>query len=104
MAWQADYPDPQDFLDILFHSDSETNHGGYSNPEVDSVLEDARVEPDVQKRMELYQQVENTVVEDAAWVPLWYTGERHVLIKSRIKDYRLTPMTIPKLRYIYIEE
>ena len=44
LAWQADYPDPQDFLDILFHTESETNHGGYSNAEVDRLLEKARVE------------------------------------------------------------
>ena len=27
LGWQADYPDPQDFLDILFHTDSTLNHG-----------------------------------------------------------------------------
>ena len=26
IGWEADYPDPQDFLDILFHSESEINH------------------------------------------------------------------------------
>ena len=36
LAWQADYPDPENFLDVLFHTDSETNHGGYSNKEVDA--------------------------------------------------------------------
>ena len=30
-GWQADYPDPQDFLDILFHTDSKQNHTSYSN-------------------------------------------------------------------------
>ena len=32
LGWQADYPDPQDFLDILFHTESSLNHGKYSNP------------------------------------------------------------------------
>ena len=104
LAWQADYPDPQDFLDILFHSDSETNHGGYSNPQLDAILEQARVEGDVSTRLDLYNQAEQMIVDDAAWLPLWYTGDRHVLIKDRIKNYALTPMTIPKLRYVYIED
>ena len=104
LGWEADYPDPQDFLDILFHTDSSLNHGGYSNPELDAVLEEARVEEDVAKRVELYRQAERMIVEDAAWVPLWYQGERHVLMKPYVKDYRITPMIIPKLREIYFEK
>ncbi len=37
IGWQADYPDPQDFLDVLFHSESQLNSTGYNNPEVDRV-------------------------------------------------------------------
>ena len=103
LGWQADYPDPQDFLDILFHTESETNHGAYSNSEVDTILEDARVERDGNKRVELYNKAEQMIVDDAAWVPLWYEGESHVLIKPHIKDYRLLPMTIPKFRYVYFD-
>ena len=103
LSWQADYPDPQDFLDILFHSESETNHGGYSNSEVDALLEAARVEIDVSKRVKLYNDAEKMIVEDAAWVPLWYTGDRFLLLKPYIKGYALTPMTLPKLRHVYIE-
>lgn len=104
LAWQADYPDPQDFLDILFHSESEINHGGYSNPEVDALLEAARVEIDPGKRIRLYNEAEQIIVDDAAWVPLWYTGDRNLLIKPYIKGYALTPMTVPKLRHVYIED
>ena len=103
LGWQADYPDPQDFLDILFHTDSETNHGSYSNPEVDAILEEARVERDANRRVELYNKAEQMIVDDAPWVPLWYDGEGNVLIKPHIKDYRLVPLTIPKFRYVYFD-
>ena len=103
LGWSADYPDPQDFLDILFHSDSSINHGAYSNPAVDVILEDARVEQDVLKRVELYRRAEVMIVNDAAWVPLWYQGERHVLVKPHVEGYRLTPMIVPKLKEVYIE-
>ena len=99
-GWQADYPDPQDFLDILFHTDSKQNHTSYSNPELDAILEQARTEPDVERRVELYHQAEELIVQDAPLLPLWYTGEQYVLIKDHIEDYRLTPMTIPKLRHV----
>lgn len=103
LGWNADYPDPQDFLDILFHSESENNHTAYANPQVDSILEQARVETDPQMRVALYNSAEQLIIDDAAWVPLWYTGERHLLLKPHIKGYVLSPMTIPKLRYVYID-
>ena len=103
LGWAADYPDPQDFLDILFHTESETNHGAYSNADVDALLEEARIERDGNKRIALYNQAEQMIIDDAAWVPLWYDSERNLLLKPYIKDYRLVPMTIPKLRYVYID-
>ena len=104
LGWQADYPDPQDFLDILFHTESSLNHGKYSNLELDKVLEEARTEPDVNRRIELYHLAENMIVQDAPWLPLWYTGERYVLIKDYVEDYRVTPMIVPKLKEIKLTD
>jgi len=103
LGWEADYPDPQDFLDVLFHSESSLNHGGYSNPEVDVMIEEARTEADPVRRVSLYHEVEQMIVDDAAWVPLWYTGEQYALIKPNVTGYKLTPMIVPKLREISIE-
>lgn len=104
LGWEADYPDPQDFLDILFHTDSSLNHGGYSNPQADTILEKARVEQDVPARVALYREAEELIVADAAWVPLWFESENYVLIKPYVKGYRLTPMIVPKLRQVRIEK
>ena len=101
LGWEADYPDPQDFLDVLFHSDSDINHGAYSNPDADEILEKARTLKDPIERFQLYRQAEKLIVEDAAWVPMWYTGERYVLIKPNVNGYKLTPMIIPKLKEVY---
>lgn len=103
VAWGADYPDPEDFLDVLFHTGSQNNETGYSNPEVDALLEQARVEQDQEKRFALYNKIEQMILDDAPWVPLWNSGETYALIKPKVKNYFLTPMTIPKYRYIYIE-
>ncbi|MBI4233952.1 MAG: peptide ABC transporter substrate-binding protein [Chloroflexi bacterium] len=104
LGWQADYPDPQDFLDVLFHSQSELNHGGYSNPELDRLLDEAAKSTDWNKRVELYNKAERIIVDDVAWVPLWYSGERLALVKPYIKGYKFTPFIISKLRYISIEK
>ena len=68
-GWIADYPDPQNFLDVLFHSSTENNQGGYNNAEVDSLLEQARVEQNPSQRTALYHQAEAMLVDDAAAIP-----------------------------------
>ncbi|MEC9279988.1 MAG: peptide ABC transporter substrate-binding protein, partial [Chloroflexota bacterium] len=80
LGWSADYPDPQDFLDIMFHTDSANNWGNYNNREVDSLLEKARVEPDQIARFQQYNLIEQLIVDDAPWVSLWHSTERKVLV------------------------
>jgi peptide/nickel transport system substrate-binding protein/oligopeptide transport system substrate-binding protein len=68
-AWYADIPDPDNFLGILFYSKSKYNFMGYRNPEVDRLLDRARVARDYLKRMEMYRKVEEIVLEEAPIVP-----------------------------------
>lgn len=101
LGWIGDYPDPQNFLDILFHSESLDNHMGYSNPEVDRLLEEARTEQDHDRRMDLYRQAEQMILEDAPWVPLHYDVE-YWLTKPYVKGMTYPPMIIPRLQYVSI--
>ena len=102
LGWEADYPDPQDFLDILFHSDSPGNHGQYNNAEVDDLVERARTEADPQLRVDLYQQAEQAIISDAAWLPLWFDTESKGLIKPHVENYNYTPIIVPKLGDVYL--
>ncbi len=104
LGWIADYPDPENFLDLLLHSESQNNHTNYSNPQVDRLLEEARVEWDRTRRFEIYNQVEQMVLDDAPWVWTWYRGEGYALIKPEVSDYYLLQMSIPKYRYIYFNQ
>ena len=101
-GWVADYPDPQDFLEILFHSQSTNNDGGYSNPEVDYFLEQAEIEQDTGTRFELYREAEQLIVSDAACIPLWF-GKNYVLVKPYVKGYSLNLLGIPLLADVSIE-
>jgi peptide/nickel transport system substrate-binding protein/oligopeptide transport system substrate-binding protein len=69
-AWYADFPDPDNFLGILFHSKSQYNYMAYHNPEVDRLLDRAKAERDYLKRMEMYRKVEDIVLEDAPIIPM----------------------------------
>lgn len=103
LGWSADYPDPQDFVDILFYSKSLDNNGAYSNPEVDKLIEQARVESKPETRFKLYQQAEQLIVNDGAWIPL-YHGKSYFLVKPYIKGFVRSPMIIPSYRYISVEK
>jgi len=101
-GWIADYPHPQDFLDILFHSGADNNYGQYSNPGADALLEAAGVEQDSSLSLSLYQQAEQLMVEDAACIPLCF-GRNYVLIKPYVKGYESNPLGFAMLNGVSIE-
>lgn len=103
MGWIADYPDPQNFLDILFHTEAEYNSGNYSDPEVDALLDQAGIETDESKRFALYQKAEQILIREAACLPLWF-GKTYVLIKPYVKNYKVDAQGIPTLSEVYIEK
>jgi oligopeptide transport system substrate-binding protein len=100
-GWCADYPDPENFADALFHTGTEQNVGGYSNPALDKLLEAARVEQDVTKRIALYQQAEQMIVNDA---PVLFTTHSlsYVLVKPYVKGFATTPIDISLERYMWL--
>ena len=102
MGWVADYPHPQDFLEVLFRSGADNNHGEYSNPEVDALLEKAGLEQDREVSLTLYQQAEQKLVTDAACLPLWF-GQNYTLVKPYVKGYDLDPSGIVMLNKVSIE-
>ncbi|MDD5093033.1 MAG: ABC transporter substrate-binding protein [Dehalococcoidia bacterium] len=101
-GWIADYPDPQNFLDMLFYSQSEDNAGEYSNPEVDVLLQTARGEMDTDARLKMYQDIERMIVEDAACLPMFF-NVNYILVKPYVKDFVAAPMPIAWLKYIIVE-
>ncbi|HIL32158.1 MAG TPA: peptide ABC transporter substrate-binding protein [Dehalococcoidia bacterium] len=104
LGWIADYPDPENFLDVLFHSESTNNQSEYTNRQLDRLLELARVEQDEAVRFDLYHQSEEIIVDDAPWIPLWHSNGGYLLVKPEVSDYFLFPLIIPKYRYIYFTE
>jgi len=103
VGWIADYPDPQNFLEVKFHSQSQQNYLGYSSPEVDALLDEAALEQDSDRREELYRQAEQLIINDAPWVPLYYSTE-YWLVKPHVKGFTGVPMIIPQFQYVYISK
>jgi len=102
LGWVADYPDPHNFLDTLFYTGSENNIFGYSNPELDALLDQAAIEQDSVVRLAKYQQAEQMVVDEAPCLPLCF-GANYILVKPYVKGYELNALGIPDLSKVYME-
>ncbi|GMU21195.1 MAG: hypothetical protein AMXMBFR13_12880 [Phycisphaerae bacterium] len=62
-GWFGDYRDPTTWLDLL-HSNNGHNHGGFTDPQYDALLEEAWRETDAARRMELLTRAERYLVEE----------------------------------------
>ncbi|MFA5374570.1 MAG: peptide ABC transporter substrate-binding protein [Dehalococcoidia bacterium] len=102
VGWIADYPDPENFLDLLFYCDSVENYSGYCNSSVDALLEEARVISDYDSRMEFYHLAEEAIVQDAPCMPLWF-GQNYYLVKPYVKGFNPAPAIISSLKDVWIE-
>ncbi len=60
----ANYPDPQDFFDVLLSS-SPANRTGWSNPDYDRLVTQANTTVDPAARQKLYDQAQSLLVEQA---------------------------------------
>lgn len=101
-GWIADYADPQNFLDILFHSRSRENMSRYANPDIDRDLEKARAERDPAVRTKLYQDIEARILQDAPWVPLWH-NKRYILVKPWVQGYTAPSVVQPWLKSVSLK-
>jgi peptide/nickel transport system substrate-binding protein/oligopeptide transport system substrate-binding protein len=68
-AWAADYPDPEDWLTLLFSSDSPYNEQNASIPAADALMKQADGLADMSQRVPLYNQAEQMLLDQVAWCP-----------------------------------
>ena len=61
-GWIGDYPDPNTFLD-MFVTDGANNQTNWSNARYDELIEQAKFEPDYQKRLGLLTEAEQILME-----------------------------------------
>ena len=75
LAWGADYVDPDNFLNELFHSGPQFNFGNFRNSQFDNIVEQAASINDPAERQLLYIQAENILAEEEVGVlPLFHTN------------------------------
>ncbi|GMA64282.1 ABC transporter substrate-binding protein [Alicyclobacillus fastidiosus] len=105
-GWQQDFPDASDFLNTLFNSDqisTGNNKNNYSNPQVDQWLNEAEYSTDQQQRDQLYAQVTNQVMSDAAWVP-YYQIVGYYCVQPWVHGFYTSDILEDPFAYIWIDQ
>ncbi len=106
-GWTTDNGDPDNFLYSLLDSDNISESGNnmshYRNDKVHELLLAAQRELDQDKRLTFYHHAQELIFADAPIVPLVSTKQRAVHT-TRIKDYRLHPAMLIRLRKARFED
>ncbi len=111
LGWVADYPDPDNFLYVLFNSKQfgpDGNHTWYSNPRVDALTEKARTLVRFEERVPLYQQAEDIILEESPWI-CTYHARNVVLLRKNITELRekVTPLDtgteFPQVDFAFVD-
>jgi peptide/nickel transport system substrate-binding protein len=95
--------DPDSNIWQWLHTGGPLNNGGYSNPKVDALLEEARTTNDVAKRRDLYGQMWQIIQADDPFVFLW-TMRNIAGMKASVTGYRSLPDGLVRLQGVSIAQ
>ncbi len=101
-SWYMIQPDAADLINNLYMTGAGSNYDFYSNPRVDELAMQALGEQDRSTRLQLYQQIERLLMDDAVHVPL-INGISFYLHNPRLKDFYSRSEYGPFLERLWIQ-
>jgi oligopeptide transport system substrate-binding protein len=102
-AWIADYPDGDNFMQLLYGPNTgQSNNACYRSPEYDKRYERSRLLPDGAERNKLYREMARIMETDTVWM-LTDSRYRNVLMQPRVKGYTKHPVMHAEWLYIDLE-
>jgi peptide/nickel transport system substrate-binding protein len=78
--------DPDDWVYARFHTGEKWNTSGYSNADVDKLLEEGRVTTDQAERKKFYNQAEKLIVSEAPFA-FFYLYDQYEALRDYVKGY-----------------
>lgn len=111
LGWNADYPDPETFLNLFYGKNvpdnpknvSPINSFRYKNPKYDELFEKAIATTDVKERNRLYREAEQLAVNDAVCLFIYY-DEDWRLIQPYVRGFALDPMHRVNMRFTWLDK
>jgi peptide/nickel transport system substrate-binding protein len=80
------YIDPHPLIQPSFMTDGSSNSMGYSNPEMDALIEQGMIETDLEARAEIYRQIQQIMVTDNPWTFLFVANQFEAM-KTDVKGF-----------------
>ena len=97
----GDYADADNFIGIFFQG--QKPQWGFNNPELYKALDEAEVEPDVDKRETDYQEINRTIMENLPGIPVAHSKSA-LAFNANIKGYVPSPTTNESFAKVSIEK
>lgn len=101
-SWVGDFGDEENFMSLFYSKNFApigVNYFHYNNPEFDKLYEKARNELSDAIKTELYQKMDQLIIEDAPVIPLYY-DESVRLVHKNIKGLTTNPMNLLELKRV----
>lgn len=107
-AWVADYPDPENFLNMFYgkyvpenpDDMSLVNFSRYKNDDYDKLYEEALRETDETKRMELFAKCDQMIIDEAVVMPIYYDTYQR-LLQTNIANFPINAMEYRDFSRVY---
>ena len=102
-SWGADYPDGDNFMQLLYGPNSgQSNNGCYESKAFDAFYEKSRALPDSPERNRLFLEMSRQMEVDGAW-SLHLSRERKQLLRPWVKGFKKHPILQAEWIYMDIE-
>jgi ABC-type oligopeptide transport system substrate-binding subunit len=100
-SWIGDYLDPGTFLETM-RSGSGNNRTGWSDARYDRLLDEARVEPDPARRLQVLAEAESLLLADGPVLPIYHyvTAE---LVKPYVRGLWPNALDVHPLEGVWID-
>ncbi len=99
-SWTGDYNDVSTFLDC-YRSDSDNNDTRWGNPTYDRLMDEAAMEPDQQRRLELFRQCEQILMDEQPIIPLYHDVLAY-LFRDNVKGLYMHPRNMVMYKTIEV--
>ncbi len=103
-GWQADYPDAENFYQLLYGKNTPPgpNDGSYKNPEYDRLFERIRFMPNSAQRYALFSQMNQILFEDTPAIFTW-NAMRASFNQPWVRNFKRNMLHNPPLRYLDVD-
>jgi ABC-type transport system substrate-binding protein len=102
-AWIADYPDGDNFMQLLYGPNTEqSNNACYKSKEFDKLYEKSRTLPDGPERNQLYRAMARKMEADTVWI-MNDSRYRNMLMQPRVIGYKRHPALHQEWMYIDLD-